>query len=57
MDWLGDRVTGKDPGEIEAFNMSIWTVSPRSDGLAFIHKAVGALDPRRRGYRLFRRDD
>ena len=35
-DWLRDRVTGKDPGEIEAFNMSIWTVSPRSeDGLAF----------------------
>ena len=27
--WLGDRVTGKDPAEIEAFNRTIWTVSPR----------------------------
>ncbi|MEE2628025.1 MAG: DUF5069 domain-containing protein, partial [Candidatus Latescibacterota bacterium] len=48
-DWLRDRVTGKDPGEIEAFNMSIWTVSPRSeDGVAFIRKAVSALDPSRK---------
>jgi len=53
-DWLRGRVTGKDPGEIEAFNISIWTFYPRSeDGLAFIRKAVGALDPRRRDIDCF----
>ena len=47
--WLGDRVTGKDPAEIEAFNRNIWTVSPRSDNQrAFMHKAVSALDPSRK---------
>jgi hypothetical protein len=47
--WLGDRVTGKDPAEIEAFNRNIWTISPRSDNQrAFIHKAVSALDPSRK---------
>jgi len=46
--WLGERLSGKSPEEIETFNHELWTAGPRNDHQwAFVRRVVGSLDPQR----------